>query len=144
MAKSLDVNGEKAPIRTKLGLIYVAKGMYPEAIVELKKAVELSHNGIQTLGILGHCYAVAGNKAEAEKILSGLITKSSDDFFWANYSIAVIYAGLGKNDDALDYLEKAYREHSLGPAFLRFDPRLDSLRQDPRFQALSKKIGLAG
>ena len=144
VAKSLDVNGEKAPIRTKLGLIYVAKGMYPEAIVELKKAVELSHNGIQTLGILGHCHAVAGNKAEAEKILSVLITKSSDDFFWANYSIAVIYAGLGKNDGALDFLEKAYREHSLGPAFLRFDPRLDNLRQDPRFQALSKKVGLAG
>ena len=56
--------------------------------------------------------------------------------------VTVVSTGLGDNDTAVSYLEKAYDEHSLGPAWFKFDPRLDGLRDTPQFQAFMRRIGL--
>lgn len=142
LRNSFDINSNYSPIRARLGMVYEQKGMYKEAIAELQKAVELSGHGYLTLGQLAHCYAISGRKDEAKKILARVVKLSTQDYFWKNYSIALIYAGLGEKDKAISYLEKAYDEHSLGPAWLRFDPRLDNLRQEPRFQDFVRRIGL--
>lgn len=55
---------------------------------------------------------------------------------------AVIYAELGKKDEALTLLDKAYGERSLSPVSLRFDPRLNELRGDPRFQEFLRRTGM--
>jgi DNA-binding winged helix-turn-helix (wHTH) protein/TolB-like protein/Tfp pilus assembly protein PilF len=142
LRNSLDINSNNAPVRSSLGLVYEQKGMYKEALSEFQKNVELSGNGNQGLTLLAHIYAVSGRKDEAKKLLAEISKRSKQDFFWADYSIAVIYAGLGEKDEAIDYLERAYAEHSLGPAWLRFDPRLDNLRAEPRFQEFMRRVGL--
>ena len=58
-------------------------------------------------------------------------------------SIAVIYVGLGDKDHAFDWLDKAYAERSSWMSWLKVDPRLDSLRSDPRFDALVRKVGFS-
>ncbi len=57
--------------------------------------------------------------------------------------IATIYAGLGNKEKAFDFLEKAYQERSPDiPYFLKADLRIDTLRSDPRFQDLLRRVGL--
>jgi DNA-binding winged helix-turn-helix (wHTH) protein/TolB-like protein/Tfp pilus assembly protein PilF len=143
LQKSLDINSNNGPTHIRLGLIYEQKGMYKEAIFEFQKAVKLSNNGFQSLGMLAHCYAVSGRRDEAKKILADIAELSNQDFFWADYVIAAIYAGLGENEKSIKYLEKAYDEHSLSPAWFRFDPRLNDLRQEPRFQELIRRVGVS-
>src|SRR4030095_7176527 len=123
-----------------LGLVYEQKGRTGEAIEEFQKAISRS-DGIDGMGALGHAYGGSGKVAEAENPLRKL-----DEFtkhkYVTPFQKAVIYAGLGKKDEALKFLEKAYSERSLSPVSLRWDPRLNELRGDPRFQEFMRRTGL--
>jgi hypothetical protein len=59
------------------------------------------------------------------------------------YFIATIYAGLGDNDKAFEFLDRASREKSLEMFHIKGDLRIDNLRSDPRFQALLSRVGLS-
>lgn len=89
-------------------------------------------------GALGHIYAAAGRVRDAENTLRTLddLTKKS---YVSPYQKAVIYAGLRKKYEALKLLEKAFSERSLLAISLRFDPRLNVLRDDPRFQEFMRR-----
>ena len=59
------------------------------------------------------------------------------------FSVALVYAGLGAQDQALDWLEKACNEsHGWLTSLIRTDPRFDGLRPDPRFQNILRRMGL--
>jgi hypothetical protein len=80
-------------------------------------------------------------KAEAEKTLRDLERKATKSSA-SPYTMATIYAGLGENEKAFQFLEKAYSEKSLDlPSSLKSDQLLDSLRSDPRFQDLLRRVG---
>jgi TolB-like protein/DNA-binding winged helix-turn-helix (wHTH) protein/Tfp pilus assembly protein PilF len=124
-----------------LGVGYEATGKLQEAISEYQKAIEMSA-GSQGVVALAHAYSAVGRKAEAEKILRDLERKSRETLA-SPYTMATIYAGLGENDKAFHFLEKAYSQKSLGiPSSLSSDLLLESLRPDPRFQNLLGRIGL--
>jgi len=128
---------------TNLGLGYEGTGKFPEAIAEYQKAIELSNGGdLNAVASLGHAYAVAGRRPDAEKILRNLEQKARDSKA-SPYLPATIYAGLGEKDKALDLIEKAYREKSLDVAWIfKPDLRTDNLRSDPRFRNLLQRVGL--
>jgi hypothetical protein len=91
---------------------------------------------------LAHAYSAVGEKAEAEKILRDLERKSKQTSA-SPYTMATIYAGIGENDKAFEFLEKAYSEKSFDiSSSLKSDLVLDSLHRDPRFQNLLGRIGL--
>jgi len=58
------------------------------------------------------------------------------------YDLAVLYAALGRREDALNWLREAYGERCGELLYIKVDPRLDSLRDDPRFVALTRDMGL--
>lgn len=58
------------------------------------------------------------------------------------FYVTLVYSGLGENDHALDWLEKAYADHSNAIIFLKVDPQLDSLRASLRFHELQRKLRL--
>lgn len=89
---------------------------------------------------LGHAYAESGNKVEAQKVLDELNSMSQQRYV-SPYGIAVVYVGLKDREQAYKWLERAYSEQNTELTFLRVDPRLDPLRDDPRFQELLKKVG---
>jgi hypothetical protein len=74
-------------------------------------------------------------------VLRKLLERSKESYV-SPFSLAVIYAALGETEEAVRQLEKAREAGSLGPAVLRFDPRLDSLRSEPPFQALVERLKL--
>jgi GH15 family glucan-1,4-alpha-glucosidase len=89
---------------------------------------------------LAHAYAAIGKKAEAEKILRNL--ESNSKVTASPYTVATIYAGLGENDKALESLEKARSGKSFQILSLKSDLLLDTLRPDPRFQNLLRRMSL--
>jgi TolB-like protein/DNA-binding winged helix-turn-helix (wHTH) protein/Tfp pilus assembly protein PilF len=123
-----------------LGVGYEGTGKLQEAISEYQKAMDMS-GASESVVALAHAYSAAGKKAEAEKILRDLERKSKETPL-SPYTMATIYAGLGKNDKAFEFLERAYSEKSLDISLLKSGLVLDSLRPDPRFQDLLRRIGL--
>ena len=125
-----------------LGAGYEGTGKLQEAISEYLKAMDMSDGSERPAVALAHAYSAVGKKAEAEKILRDLERKWKGTSA-SPYTMATIYGGLGENDKAFEFLEKAYSEKSLDiPDSLRSDFSLDSLRPDPRFQSLLRRMGL--
>lgn len=126
-----------------VGQAYEQKGEFALAIPELRKAVELSHGAPLMASALAHAYARSGNKAEAEKILGDMVRQSKDRYV-SPYYFAIVYVGLGENDKAMNWLDKAIADRSNGLVFLKVEPELDNLRSNPRFVALQQKLKLNG
>jgi TolB-like protein/DNA-binding winged helix-turn-helix (wHTH) protein/Flp pilus assembly protein TadD len=141
--RQLASNANDWTVHASLGVGYESMRKFPEAIAEYQKAIELSNGGdLNAVASLGHAYAVAGHRYEAEKILRDLEQKSREGKA-SPYLSATIYAGLGETDKSLALIEKAYGEKSLDVAWiLKPDLRTDNLRSDPRFQELLHRVGL--
>jgi len=123
-----------------LGIGYEGTGKLPEAIAEYQKTAELSGDS-QSMVALAHVYSTVGKKAEAEKILRDLDRKLQRTSA-SPYAMATIYANLGENDKAFEFLEKAYSQKSFDILSLKSDLVLDHLHPDPRFENLLRRIGL--
>jgi len=141
LQKTLEMDENFLFARDILGQTYLQKGMPEQALAEMEKAVALSHRRTLSLGTLGHACAISGKSAEAQKILQELLELAKSKYV-SSYDIALVYAGLGENDQALTWLEKAFAEHNGWLVFLKVEPRLEPLRAEARFSALLKKVGL--
>ncbi len=124
----------------RLGSAYEQKRMFPEAITEFQKAVDDSNRVQLAVSSLAHAYAVGGNRAEAQKLLAEMQERAKTEYV-SSYLIAEIYVALGEKEPAFKLLETAYAERSIDLVLAKTDPRLDPLRDDPRFQAFLKKVG---
>jgi serine/threonine protein kinase/tetratricopeptide (TPR) repeat protein len=121
------------------GTAYELKGMLEEANKDFQMARSLAGWELEHASRLGYNYAIQGKKSEALAILDEL--KNSQNPKDMAVLIAIIYLGLGDKNKALEWLEIAYRERSFSLVFyLNSNPRFNSLRSDPRFQKLLKKM----
>ena len=99
-----------------------------------------SRRGALELMYLGHTLGVSGARSEGRKVLEEMQRLSERRYIPPEY-IAVVYEGLGERDRALQWFEKAYREHSMNVWILP-DPALDSIRSDTRFEDIMRRMGL--
>ena len=137
--KTLETDPNYGLAHWYLGLSYEQKKMYKEAEAALGKAKGLLKGNALLEGDLGHLYAVLGRKDEARKVINELEQISKQHRDWP-YCIALIYTGLDEKDRAFEWLQKACEEHSDWLMYLRVEPRLDSLRSDPRFEKIANLI----
>jgi hypothetical protein len=86
--------------------------------------------------------AKSGKQAEARAELEGLL-KLSTERYVSSYNIALIYNGLDERDETINWLERGYKERDPKMVFLKVEPKWNNLRDDPRFQDLLRRIGLA-
>lgn len=117
--------------------ISMGKGQYKAAIDLYMKAQKSPH----TLGHLGNAYALAGQKQAALKTIAELEGDVRAQNIGA-YEIALVYAGLGDKQNALAWLKKAHDAHDVGLLYIKIDPALDPLREEPAFQNLIRSVGL--
>lgn len=141
LQKTVEMDPSFATAHHRLGLAFEAKGMFNEAIVAFQEAERISRGGPLALGMLGHVYACLGRKAQARRILKQLI-EQSERFYVSGTVIAEVYAGMGENESALEWLNKAFDEHSISIVGLKVNTRYDCLRSDRRFQHLLRRVGL--
>jgi TolB-like protein/Tfp pilus assembly protein PilF len=124
-----------------LGLLLRKTVHYELAIREGEKGVKLSGGSPLMQAALAHTFATAGRTTEARQILDDL-KKLAKQKYVSPYFFAGIHIGLGEDDRALDYLEKAYEEHSHWLIYLRIDPSMDTLRYNARFKDLLRRLAL--
>jgi len=134
LQKIIEMDSEFEPAHTFIAETYQKKGMYEEAIAELKSA---NVSGPP----LGYAYAVAGKRDEAQKILNDLKEQSKQRYV-SPKAFAMVYMGLGDKDQAFEWFNKTFEENPYRIAWLKVDPRFDSLRSDPRFDALLRRMKL--
>lgn len=127
----------------KLGKIYLNVENYDEAIVTLEIGIELSNARIPSfLGDLAIAYFKSGQPEKAKEIIEELKSieskgpQGSPSFF-----IAQIYAGIGEPELAFEWLEKSYEAHEVEMIWLKIEPQFNSIRDDPRFIDLMKRVG---
>lgn len=125
-----------------LAHVYEQKGLFEQAISELKTGMRLSSDSTFALGKLGHGYAMAGGCVEAHAVLNQLKALSSQGYISA-YDIAMVHVGLQEIDEAIAWLQRAFEQRSIWLGYLNVEPQLDQLRSDERFQELLHRVGLA-
>lgn len=124
-----------------LGTTLERLGEYDRAISTLRRALELMDGSIVPLWMLGYTLAVSGRKTEALEIITRL-KRLAEQIYVSPYAVAVIYAGLDDKDAAFEWLEKAYRSRDEWLIWLGTEPKLDSLRSDPRYTSLLRRVGI--
>lgn len=124
-----------------LGLAYRKTGRYEMAITEGENGVALSGGSPLMRAALAHTYGTANKTKEALEILESLKELAKQKYV-APYFLAGIHIGIGENGHAFEYLERAYEEKSHWLIYLHMDPSMDTLRDDPHFQDLLRRVGL--
>ena len=139
--KTIELDPSFFVARRYLGLSYAQKGMYKEAINEFEKAIASSGSSSLMRAEYANTLALSGDTKKAEDELRSLIELSKQKYVSA-YHIATIYVGLKDKDRAFEWLDKAFQERADWMAFLKVDPRFDSLHSDPRFVDLLRRMNL--
>jgi tetratricopeptide (TPR) repeat protein len=124
-----------------LGWAYEQKRMYPEALTELREAVQLTNNLPFALAAFGEALAASGNRPGAIEVLSEL-KKTANVRYVSAYDVSLIHAALGEKDQAFAWLQKAEGERSSLLPYITWDRRADSLRADPRYPGLLRRMNL--
>lgn len=138
--KILELDPSSFPARRYLGLAYEAKGMHAEAIAEFQTGVKLSGSPLM-LALLGHAYAVAGKKAEAQQVLNDL-QQMQEQRYVSPYTVAAIYTGLGDHEQAFKWLDTAVETRDIWLMNLKVDPVFAKLRNERRFTDILARIRL--
>jgi adenylate cyclase len=123
-----------------LSLAYQGMGMYDESIRQNERWGERTGNVIKTQVSLAQIYASAERRTEALAIVDAIENQQlgGNDY----RGMAMVYAALGDNDKAFNWLDRSYQRHEESLCSLKVDPKLNSLHSDPRFSEMLRKIGL--
>jgi serine/threonine-protein kinase len=128
--------------RATLGWAYLYNGLADQGLTELEKAVALAPDSTMFLAQLGQYLARVGQTERAREVLRRL-TQLSQERYVSPYHLAYVHAGLGEDEEAMDWLECAYSEGAGGIWGIKGSFLFTTLRSHPRFQALLKKMNLA-
>lgn len=134
--RTLELEPDYALGHWALGLAYEQKGMYEEAVAAQRRAVSLSGGSVLIKSTLGRACALAGRTDEAREVLGELLAARVSPF-----RVATVQVALGDAEGAIEQLDKACRERDHWMVWLKVDPMLETLRPDPRFEALVQRVG---
>lgn len=123
-----------------LGFAYEADGQYDRAVAAFRAGFDMETHATP-LAALGHAYASARMRRKAHAVLNELRALSRTQFV-SQYFFALVHAGLGDVDEALNCLERAHREGCDWLLHAGVEPRWDNLRRTGRFQKLLTKLSL--
>ncbi|MFZ0918081.1 MAG: protein kinase, partial [Candidatus Udaeobacter sp.] len=142
LQKTLETDPDFPLAHLFLALAYSQKGLHDQAIAELQQ--QANRPGSRTIfkAVLGFVYGQSGRKDDAIAILNELKGSTSSEQVGSPFEIALVYTGLGENDQALDWLEKAETERDPFLIYIKVDPNFDGLHHDPRFQSLVQRVRL--
>jgi DNA-binding winged helix-turn-helix (wHTH) protein/TolB-like protein len=118
---------------------YIEKGMYAKAVAESRKEYELSGGNNIPFGV--YALAKSGGRAEARGVLKELLQSSATNYV-SPYNIALIYVALDERENTIKWLEKAYQRRDPRMTSLKVEPKWNSLRNEPRFIELMREMNL--
>jgi tetratricopeptide (TPR) repeat protein len=134
--RTVELDAEQYNSRTRLGFAYAVVHRYAEAEREFKKAEEISPGSVTSLAGLAYIHGLEGKKTQAETMLveiNPLAVKAGHPWL-----VCLVYIGLKQKDEAIPWLEKAYRQGDF--YFNLNDPLMDPLRSEPAFLDLERRV----
>ena len=141
LSRAIAMNPDAEESYRVLGLIHTFAGDHAEAERVLREALELPGAATYTHATLALALARAGDKSYAETTLEVLNRKREEDYV-SPVELATVNVALGRNDEAIDWMERAFEERRGWLAYLNVHPVVDPLRNEPRFKALVERMGL--
>jgi len=140
LKKTLELDSNFDTAHTWLGYAYAAMGQYEQAITEYKEVIRKGEDSTSTNIYLGYSLALAGKKNEALAIFKEMQTTKD---YVSQAELAILFVGLGDKEQAFAALERAYAAHDFQLQHLKVESHYDSLRSDPRFADLLRRVGLS-
>jgi len=142
LVKTLEIDPNFWIALLTLAKVYVREGNYSDAIAALTRARLSSGGNAQTIAWIGYASALAGDRQRAMTVLQELMLLSRDRYV-PPHNIALLHNGLGEDEAAIDWLERAQEVRDvLLPAFFTVDPSWDRLRANPRIKTILKGMNL--
>lgn len=120
---------------------YEQQGMYSEALAACDAAWEFSGGNSEALSLAGYIHAASGERAKAEAKIQQLLEQKAKRYV-PSYSVALVFAGLGETETALQWLEQAFENRDVHMPFL-LDHKWNGLRSNEQFQQLLKRVGFS-
>jgi len=139
--KALELHPNNSTLLYHLGWAYVYTHAYDKGIEAIENSLGLEGADPQTSPDLAYINVLIGKKDETRRILRQVLNLARTYPVHPGL-IAIMYIALNERVQALNWLEKAYRQHSPMMAWLKVDPRFDPIRSEPRFQDLMRRVGL--
>jgi serine/threonine protein kinase/tetratricopeptide (TPR) repeat protein len=139
--KIIELDPSFGPAYEYLALSYLKQGKKAEAIAAVEKAAELNNRSGIVLGDLGYVYAATGKQAEAIAVIKELEAKYERKEAIGQF-VAAAYMGLGEKDKVFAWLEKDFEARNGKLGEVRWQVQFETLRDDPRFKDLLKRMGL--
>ena len=141
LRRALGMNPTAEETHRLLGLVYMQQGRYDDAAASYREAIASSDYDVMALAGLGHVAARRGRVDEASAVLDELHQRSLTRYV-SPVALCGLHVALGQADEAFERLEQAYRERRGWLAYLKVEPMLDGLRNDPRFPRLVERMRL--
>ena len=144
LRKTLQMDPNFGDAHLRLGEVYAQEGRYDKAIVEFETAKKLKGGeNVLALAYLGFVYALSGKRAQAQEFIDKIDRSTKETPYPEAYDRALILAALGQKDEAFKLLNQAYERRQGSLSLLKVEPKLDSLRGDPRFGDLLQRMHLS-
>jgi tetratricopeptide (TPR) repeat protein len=126
-----------------LGTIYEAKGDFASALSQYRHVLDVNPSYRRGIPAYGYLLARTGQTDRARaRVISAQLERANTTVRNVAFQVAVVYAGLGEDDLALDWLERAWRTRQAHFPFAAAESRLRRFHQNPRFRELLSRIGL--
>jgi tetratricopeptide (TPR) repeat protein len=142
VARVLEVDPHFAMAHATLGWAHLLNGSRDAGLAALERAVSLAPDSTMYLAQLGQAYARVGRSAEAREVL-GRLEELAKQRYVSPYHMAYVHTGLGEQDRAMDWLERAYDERAGAVFGIKGSFLFTTLRSHPRFKALLRRMNLA-
>jgi tetratricopeptide (TPR) repeat protein len=140
LQRTIEMDPDFPMLHLYLAYIYIQKNMHKEALVELQKEKSLQKGFVEPH--FGIVYNLMGQRDKSQKILDELVARSKKEYI-SPYGLALLHFALGENDIGFSCLEKAYETRDGWMSQIKIDFLMDSVRSDPRFKEILRKINLA-
>ncbi len=137
--RTLDMDAHFVQAYFDLGMACAQIGRHDEAIAHFESALPADDPRSVMRAVLGHIYGRAGRTGLAENVLRDLERRYRRGEA-SSYDLCLVLAGLGRGNDALDWLERACESRSGLLVYLKVEPMFDTLRGEPRFATLMQRL----
>lgn len=139
--RTIELNPHFPPAYWLLGFIQEQRGDLDESIAAFQRAVHLSPQSPRMQSALARALALSGKRHLARKILNTLQGLAHERYV-SPFELAAIHFALGERDRGFAFLTKAVDDRAFEMTAIKFDPRVQTAREDPRFAAIVKRLGL--
>jgi adenylate cyclase len=140
LKKTLELEPHYMPTLFVLGCVYIQQGRLEEAIEQFQSIYKFDEEAYLAMGFMGYAHALAGQRAEAETLLN-VLEEISQRKYVSPYSMLTIHLALGPEERVFELLEQLYEERNDWLVWLKVSPELQTVRNDPRFKDLLRRVG---